>query len=97
MGIAGRAIASDVFTGVDGERYDLIVSNPPFHRGKQVDYSVADRLIGQAPAHLLAGGHLLIVANAFLAYGKQMEGVFQHVETVAATKQYHVLMAAGPR
>lgn len=96
LGVAGRAFASDVFSEVGGERYDLIVSNPPFHRGKAVDYSVADRLIAEAPAHLADGGRLLIVANAFLAYGKRMERGFRSVETVAATRQYHVLEAGDP-
>lgn len=97
LGISGRAIASDVFEAISDERYDLIVSNPPFHQGKQVDYSVADRLIGEAPRHLLPNGRLLIVANAFLAYGKHLGRVFGQVETVAATRQYHVLVATEPR
>lgn len=96
LGMAGRAVASDVFSAVAGERYDLIVSNPPFHRGKQVDYSVADRMIADAPVHLGKGGRLLIVANAFLAYGRRMERVFRTVETIAATRQYHVLRASDP-
>lgn len=86
-----HAFTSDVFDSVGDTRYDLIVSNPPFHRGKAIDYTVADRLIAEAPAHLTRGGSLLIVANAFLAYGKRMERVFQRVEVVNATKQYHVL------
>lgn len=97
LGVAGRTVASDVFSSVAGERYDLITSNPPFHRGKQIDYSVADRLIHEAPSHLTPDGRLLIVANAFLAYGKKMEAVFRHVETVASTLQYHVLAAENPR
>lgn len=97
LGVPGRALASDVFSGVPNARYDLIVSNPPFHRGKDVDYSVANRLIGESPGHLTRGGRLLVVANAFLAYGKQMERVFRQVETVAATRQYHVLTGTEPR
>jgi len=97
LGVPGRALASDVFSAVQNERYDLIVSNPPFHRGKQVDLSVADRLIAEAPRHLLPQGRLLIVANAFLAYSRQMERVFRQVETIAATRQFHVLEAREPR
>jgi 16S rRNA (guanine1207-N2)-methyltransferase len=89
--------ASDVFSAVGEERYDLIASNPPFHRGKTIDYTVADRLITEAPEHLADDGSLLIVANAFLAYGKRMERVFATVETIAATRQYHVLRASQPR
>lgn len=92
-----RVLASDVYSAVPDERYDLIVSNPPFHRGKAVDFTVADRLIDEAPRHLNPGGSLLLVANAFLAYGKRMERVFRQVETVAATRQYHVLRASDAR
>jgi 16S rRNA (guanine1207-N2)-methyltransferase len=97
LGIAGRAMASDLFGAVRRERYDLIISNPPFHQGKRVDFSVADRLIAEAPDHLRPDGRLLLVANAFLAYGRQLERVFRRVETVAATRQYHVLEAREPR
>lgn len=97
LGVPGRAFASDVYGAVRGERYDLVISNPPFHRGKVVDTAVADRLIDEAPAHLRPGGALVIVANAFLAYGKRMSRVFRQVKTVAQTRQYHVLRAADPR
>src|SRR5690606_206996 len=96
LDIPGRVLAGDVYGPVGDARYDLIVSNPPFHRGKDIDLSVADRLIGAAPRHLLPGGRILIVANAFLAYGKAMERVFRSVETVAATRQYHVLQGSDP-
>ncbi len=98
LGLFGcRACAGDVYSAVEDERYGLIVSNPPFHRGKAIDLSIADRLIDEAPDHLEPGGSLLVVANAFLAYGKRMERVFSRVETVAAMRQYHVLQASGPR
>jgi 16S rRNA (guanine1207-N2)-methyltransferase len=91
LGIPARVLASDVYAHLDDARFDLIVSNPPFHHGKQVDLSVANRIIAEAPARLHPGGSLLLVANAFLAYGKQMATVFDRVETIATTSQYHVL------
>lgn len=90
-GINGTALGSDVYSALAGQQFDLIVSNPPFHQGKIVDLTVANRIISEAPRHLKPGGSLLLVANAFLAYGKQMSTVFDRVETVAATPQYHVL------
>lgn len=92
-----RAFASDVYDAVGNERYDLIVSNPPFHQGKAVDYGMPERVIGDAPAHLLPGGSLLIVANAFLAYERLMARHFHDVQTVAAPRQYRVLQASRPR
>ncbi|MEJ7900962.1 MAG: methyltransferase [Thermomicrobiales bacterium] len=92
-----QAYPGDVYSGCGDTRYDVIVSNPPFHRGKAIDYSVADRLIEGAPAHLGPDGSLLIVANAFLAYGQRMERIFDRVETVTATRQYQVLRGTSPR
>ena len=92
-----RVLASDVYEAVRDARYDLVVSNPPFHRGKEIDTSVADRIIREAPRQLAPGGQVRIVANAFLAYGRRMSEVFRHVETVAATRQYHVIAASDPR
>jgi len=94
---AVEAVASDVYDGLPADRYDLIVSNPPFHQAKLVDHDMAERLIREAPAHLDAGGRVLIVANVFLAYGKILERHFHNVRTVVSTRQYHVLEATSPR
>jgi len=97
-GIAeARALAGDVYDAVGNERYDLIVSNPPFHQGKTIDYDMPERLIGEAAAHLRPGGSLLIVANAFLAYERLMGRYFNDVQTIASTRQYCVLRASRPR
>ncbi len=92
-----RVVAGDVYGAVEEECYDLIVSNPPFHQGKAIDYTMPERLIDEASRHLTAGGRLLIVANAFLAYGRRMEERFREVRIVASTRQYHVLEARHPR
>lgn len=91
------AFASDVYDAVGNERYDLIVSNPPFHQGKTIDYDMPERLIGEAAAHLRPGSSLLIVANAFLAYERLMNGRFHDVQTIASTRQYRVFRASRPR
>jgi len=92
----GRTLASDVYDAVRGERYDLVVSNPPFHRGKALDQEVAQRLIAEALAMLSPGGRLLLVANAFLPYDDAMRRIFCRVETVTATRQFRVLSASCP-
>lgn len=89
--LSAEVVASDVYHHLGDQRFDLIISNPPFHRGKQVDFTVANEIISGAARRLNPGGSLVIVANAFLAYGKQMSQVFTRVDTLAATPQFHVL------
>lgn len=95
-----RAVAGDVYAGLDtssGERFDLIVSNPPFHQGKAVDYGMPQRLIQEAPSHLADGGRLAIVANAFLPYERLLAERFRVVKELANTRRFKVLLAMRPR
>ena len=62
--LQGTVLASDVFSHVEG-KFDLIISNPPFHDGIDTAYTAVNELIKQAKWHLKAGGELRIVANAF--------------------------------
>jgi 16S rRNA (guanine1207-N2)-methyltransferase len=89
-----RVLPSDVLDAVAGERYDLIVSNPPFHAGRLVEYDVAHAIVAQAAGALAPGGRLLVVANSFLRYDQVMRQHFATVERVAATGQYHILAAS---
>lgn len=86
-------MAGDVYSAVDDERFDLIVSNPPFHQGKDINHDVPQRLIAEARYFLKSGGWLVIVANSFLPYDRLMREHFGEVETLAATRQFRVLAA----
>lgn len=93
-----RVVAGDVYDGVaSSDRFDLIVSNPPFHQGKSVDYGMPQRLIEEAAKHLAPSGRLVIVANAFLSYERLLEERFRVVTELANTRRFKVLMATRPR
>jgi 16S rRNA (guanine1207-N2)-methyltransferase len=84
---------SDVTESVKGTIYDRVFTNPPFHSGADVDYAMAGAFISQAYASLAAGGELWLVANRFIRYDRLMGSVFEHIETVSATDQFHLLKA----
>jgi 16S rRNA (guanine1207-N2)-methyltransferase len=95
-GLAGtpaEVVAGDVYGGVAARRFDLIVSNPPFHQGKVVDYDMPHRLIAEASEHLTPGGRLVLVANAFLPYDRLMREHLGAVAVLGATRQFRVLAA----
>ena len=88
----GSAWASDLFSDVHGP-YDAIVSNPPFHSGVRTTSAVAIRMIEEAPAHLVAGGEMWLVANRFLDYRTPLKEAFAHVETVFEDNKFRVYKA----
>jgi 16S rRNA (guanine1207-N2)-methyltransferase len=91
-GIANGYVRSgDVLDSVLNERYDLILSNPPFHSGKDVEYAMSRVFIAQAHQILQPGGRLVVVANKFIRYDRLMENVFGNVARLAETGKYHVL------
>src|SRR4051794_23429108 len=76
-GVRVRALRGDLLAPVAGERFDAIVSNPPYlpadtdrlpRRGPAQAWdagrdgrALLDRICAQAPAHLRPGGFLLLV------------------------------------
>lgn len=88
-GIEGDVFASNVFSDVTG-RFDMIISNPPFHDGMETSLEAAQTLIRGATRHLNSGGELRIVANAFLAYPKVLDETFGFHEVIAQTGRFKV-------
>ncbi len=68
-GFERDVFASNVFSDVTG-RFDMIISNPPFHDGIETSLEAAQTLIRGAVRHLNSRGNWRIVANAFLPYPK---------------------------
>lgn len=88
-GFEGEVFASNVFSEVTG-RFDMIISNPPFHDGVETSLEAAQNLIRGAVRHLGSGGELRIVANAFLPYPKLLDEIFGFHEVLAQTGRFKV-------
>jgi release factor glutamine methyltransferase len=88
-GVKVRALRGDLFGAVPGERFNAIVSNPPYvpapsdelpSRGRARAWdagrdgrAVLDRICEQAPDHLRPGGVLLVVHSSLLGYERTAE------------------------
>ncbi len=71
----------------------MVAANPPFHQGKVTSRAVAGQFIAAAADLLAPNGKFYVVANRFLPYEKQLEGLFGTVQLVFADGQYKVLSA----
>ncbi len=84
---------ADLLEGAAPPAFDLILSNPPFHAGKETNYTITQALIEQAFESLASGGRLALVANRFLRYEKILVEHFRWIETLAENNKFHVLAA----
>jgi 16S rRNA (guanine1207-N2)-methyltransferase len=71
--------------------YDLVLSNPPFHRGHAVDYHISRAMIRQSFYVLDAGGRLVIVANRFIRYQGLIQEIYGNVSLLAESRKFHLL------
>ena len=98
-GAGGEVVASDVFSDLPG-RWDLVLTNPPFHRGADghgADFSITGRLIGEAGRHLTPRGRLVMVTNTFIDYLTPLRESFAEVAVLHQTGRYRITQARRPR
>lgn len=83
----------DVTAGLPaGAKYDLIVSNPPFHdTGKAAQPGIGQAFIRAAADQLAPHGALWLVANAHLPYEALLGERFASLQVVAAAQGYKVI------
>jgi 16S rRNA (guanine1207-N2)-methyltransferase len=83
----------DVTTGL-GKRFDVIVSNPPFHAQGRADRpDLGRRFIAVAAEALRPGGRLWLVANRHLPYESELSAHFSAVRVVAQEQGFKVIEA----
>ncbi len=92
-----RVLASDGAQAVFGERFDLVVTNPPFHQGGMQTTEIAERFIREAAQVLRPSGRFYLVANRFLKYEPTLQACFRQVQEVGGNGRYKVLRALQPR
>lgn len=94
---AGRTILGAGLSATRRARYDLIVSNPPIHVGVREDHRTLERLIREAPPHLLPGGRMVLVVQRRIALDRLLAESFETITTLADDGRYRVWAASSPR
>jgi len=84
----------DVTTGLLQQRYDVIVTNPPFHaQGRDARPDIGRRFIAVAAEALKPGGRLWLVANRHLPYETVLDQDFGSARLVAQQDGFKVVEA----
>jgi len=86
-----NVLAGDLLGPVRSNKYDLILSNPPFHAGHAVDYQIAEAMIRQSYQALHSDGQITIVANRFIPYDRLINDIFGNVSCLIESGRFHVL------
>lgn len=92
-GVQVDAVWRDGLAGVEGGRYDVIVTNPPFHIGAAKDSTPTLRMIEDARAALAPSGQLWCVFNSHLPYLDALRRHLGPTEIVARDRAYTVARA----
>jgi 16S rRNA (guanine1207-N2)-methyltransferase len=92
-----EVLLSDCGSSGFDRRFDVVITNPPFHQGVGVDYEVACQFVRDAAQLLRRGGRLFLVANRFLRYADHIREVFGNVTAAYADNRYHVLTAVAQK
>lgn len=91
-----EVLPSDAAAAVAERRFDLVLSNPPFHVGKATDLDVPAQFIRDAARVLKPRGRLLLVANRTLPYEAWIRECFGSCHTVLDGREFKVLSAIRP-
>ncbi len=84
-----RVDRRDVLHGLPDHALDLVVCNPPFHRGPAKDSAAAYAMFADASRALRPGGELWVVYNSHLPYRTELRRV-GHTEIVAQDPRFTV-------
>ena len=84
---------TDGMDAYDGDAFDAIVCNPPFHQDGAVTDAVSWHLFNEARNHLAPGGQLWVVGNRHLGYHLKLRRLFGNCVQVASHPKFVVLAA----
>ena len=79
------------------ERYDAIISNPPFHTGRAADPALGQAFIAAVARMLKPSGQFFMVANQHLPYEATLKAHFGTGKLLAEIAGYKLYQAGKPK
>ncbi len=90
LNIAAEIIAADAGSGLKNQ-FDLMLCNPPFHQGFNVDEDLTDKFLASAANLLTVNGVAYFVVNQFIALEKKALPYFKQINLIAQNKSFKVI------
>ncbi|REL24873.1 methyltransferase domain-containing protein [Rhodohalobacter sp. SW132] len=88
---------SDTLDHFAEKEFDLVLSNPPFHLGHEINIEVTTRLFGEVKGVLKDDGRFVSVSNNHLNYKTHLEKHFSVVQVIAKNDKFTVYESRGVR
>ncbi|MGB0660029.1 MAG: methyltransferase [Mangrovicoccus sp.] len=88
---------ADATTWQASGKLDFVITNPPFHSGREATPDLGKAFLRQAASNLAPRGVLWAVANKQLPYESLMEELFQQTEFRRVSPGYKVLIGQRPK
>lgn len=95
QGMPGKTLCTNLAAGAEGG-FDLILTNPPFHKDGDTDYSLPGRILETLSRLLNPNGVAYLVANQFLDYSNQARKLFPESGIIARDQGYTVHRMVKP-
>ncbi len=88
--VNGDVVADDCASSIEGQ-FDVVLCNPPFHKGFDTTSDLTEKFIKSAKAHLKKTGTAFFVVNQFIPLEQVAATLFNSVETVFNDNHFKVI------
>lgn len=95
-GLAAESVLADCGEGIN-QKFDLILCNPPFHQGFNVENQLTQRFLAAAAKRLNPSGSAFFVVNQFIPLERKAGEFFKQCELKSSDGRFKVLRLAQPK
>jgi 23S rRNA (guanine1835-N2)-methyltransferase len=87
-----EVIQTRILRGIPEGSADLVICNPPFHRGHTISMETGIAFIRESAAVLREGGYFALVVNRTLGYSNFLKDKFQRVNILKQNSKYSLIL-----
>jgi 16S rRNA (guanine1207-N2)-methyltransferase len=93
FGARSHVLHGDATTYLSPQKYDFVISNPPFHTGRDVSIKLGQSFITNAAKNLKQSGYFYMVANQSLPYEVILQQYFTNISLLITAKGFKIYKA----